>query len=160
MTDSEETFICHQTNCISVQAHGLSAQIASKWPKCDIYAKRKPIGNRNLTKDPDTPGTIKVYKRSPNKFVVCMLGQYGMGKPFSYNNIGGKLYEKDSSRDRLYYFKLCIRHLEHLATIDPIATFALPFKIGCGLAGGNWTKYKKVLEDSSISDKLTVYQFE
>jgi hypothetical protein len=34
----------------------------------------------------------------------------------------------------------------------------MPYKIGCGLAGGNWEIYKKMLEECST--KIVLYSIE
>ena len=48
--------ICYQVNCLTVKASGLSANIASKYPLADVYAKRTSIGTRNLATK-ETRGT-------------------------------------------------------------------------------------------------------
>jgi hypothetical protein len=52
---------------------------------------------------------------------------------------------------RLEWFVKCIGLIEDMA--DGIDDFkvAVPYGIGCGLAGGNWRAYKRVLTASSVS---------
>ena len=40
--------IVHQVNCLCIKAHGLSQQIADKFPWADIYSSRQEHGNKNL----------------------------------------------------------------------------------------------------------------
>ena len=57
-----DSIICQQLNCLCVRAHGLSADIAKKYPYSNVYAERKAIGTRNLCipEDAGVPGNIEV----------------------------------------------------------------------------------------------------
>ena len=75
--------IVHQVNCLCIKAHGLSKQIAERFPWGDIYSTRRGEGNRNLAvrEDRGIPGTIKLLK-SPEPLqpdVVCFLSQWDYG---------------------------------------------------------------------------------
>ena len=56
--------IVHQCNCLTVKAHGLSAQIARKYPWGDVYRYRRRQGFRNLAvpEDRKEPGTIQIIR--------------------------------------------------------------------------------------------------
>jgi O-acetyl-ADP-ribose deacetylase (regulator of RNase III) len=138
---SDADFIAHQCNCVTTQSKGLSSLIFSQFPSADIYATR--------TK-PDKLGTIIVCGNGQdNRYVINMLAQYYPGKP---------RYGRDSAERRLAAFQQC---LSHIAQIPSIAgkSVAFPFGIGCGLAGGDWEKYEKVLSDWSCSVKDTITVF-
>tara|TARA_B110000908_G_C10216087_1_gene432885 strand:- start:50 stop:262 length:213 start_codon:yes stop_codon:yes gene_type:complete len=51
--------------------------------------------------------------------------------------------------DRLRYFEECLDGLVEFfgEESSEYPTIAVPFKIGCGLAGGNWSKYLELLND-------------
>lgn len=126
--DAPEQYIAQQCNCVGKSARGLSAQIAARYPEADVYKMRST---------PSTPGTIQVCGR-----VICMFSQYGMGRPGAY---GQRL--PDTYQLRLQWFKQC---LEHIAALNP-ASVAIPYGIGCGLAGGNWSEYNSAIYDWSIA---------
>jgi O-acetyl-ADP-ribose deacetylase (regulator of RNase III) len=54
--------IIHQVNCLCVKAHGLSKQIAEKYPWGDIYSTRRAEGKTNLAvfEDRGIPGTTEI----------------------------------------------------------------------------------------------------
>lgn len=138
LLNATEDYICQQCNCISVRPHGLSQQIALKYPHVDPYSSRRPLGNRNLAvpEDRPVPGSIHVYGSDQVRKVICMFAQYGMGKPGAYGNT-----EPDSHTDRLRWFIQC---LGQITMVRP-KSIALPWMIGCGLAGGDWSVYHNIL---------------
>lgn len=144
--DSTEDYICQQNNCISVKPHGLSSKLPT-----NPYESRRAIGNRNLAvpEDRGIPGTVELLE--PN--IICMYAQYGMGKPFRYNNSKKELCDHDTFEQRLEWFKECLDKLDAFT-----GTFAMPFGIGCGLAGGDWGKYCDALEKSSVADRIVLYK--
>ena len=136
LLNAKEQYICQQTNCISVNAHGLSETIRVKLG-VDPYSLRRALNGRNhaIAEDCDVPGTIKVFKN-----VICMLAQYGMGKPYKYGN-----KVEDSFEKRLLWFKTCLFEISKLKP----SSVAFPYNIGCGLAGGNWEDYLAALNHFS-----------
>lgn len=115
-----EDFLVHQTNCVTPKAKGLSSHIFSRFPEADVYASRVKR---------DLPGTIVVRGK-----VINLMGQYYPGTP---------KWKNDRSEDRRRYF---MRGLEAIAALDGISSLAIPWQIGCGLAGGDWKEYKEILE--------------
>lgn len=134
---SGEKYIAHQCNCISIGSRGLAKSIPDKWRYADVYTQRKQHSK---------PGTIILT--SPEEeyapHVICMFAQFQPGKPNIYN---------DSSQHRLSWFKACLEEINKL-NID---TIAMPYNIGCGLAGGNWEDYLKLLEETPIKIRLYKY---
>lgn len=49
----------------------------------------------------------------------------------------------DSRADRIRYFQ---SGLDEIAKLKP-TSLAFPYMIGCGLAGGDWPTYRKMLEE-------------
>ena len=141
-----ETFLCQQCNCVAVKPHGLSATL-----RPNPYTRRRAISGRNcaVIEDRPKPGTIEILDGR----VLCMYAQYGMGAPFSFNNRDGVLFSGDTSVQRAVWFAKCLDRMHDLE-----GTFAMPYKIGCGLAGGNWDTYLRLLESSEIADRITLYR--
>jgi O-acetyl-ADP-ribose deacetylase (regulator of RNase III) len=130
LLDAGEDYIVQQCNCLSSTCHGLSRYIADRLPHADVYAKLPPSER--------VPGTIAVMgdRQNEERPVVCAFSQFGMGKPGSYNNVAFRLGE-DSYRSRHDWFRSCLSHIGK--DLRP-RSVAFPFKIGCGLAGGDWEK--------------------
>lgn len=126
---SNEDFIVHQTNCVTKYAKGLSKVIFFKYPESDVYTPRR------ISNSKDTPGKIKVCGK-----IINLFGQLYPGRP---------KYPNDSTQLRQQWFQTC---LEEISDIDGISSVAFPYKIGCGLAGGNWTNYLNMINDWAHSN--------
>lgn len=144
--------IVHQVNCLCVKAHGLSQKIALKYPWADIYATRQRDGDRNLAvvEDRGTPGTITVFK-SPKLFypdVVCFLSQWDFGTvERQYRKIPPY---RDTRENRQKWFYQCLQQLKALH----VKTVGIPYQIGCGLGGGDWTTYFEIIKHFAEESKI------
>jgi len=137
-------YIAHQCNCLTIRSHGLSKYIADNYPWADIYKSRKAIGRRNcaIEKNRDIPGTVKIiHSQNNTKAVICMFGQWAPSVPQKYKSYPN--YEIDTYDNRAKWFEQCLNQMKTIKT----KSIAFPWKIGCGLAGGDWNLYKKLLED-------------
>ncbi len=134
--DATEDAIIQQCNCVARKPHGLSQQIAQRFPHCRVYSN-------NTQK---TPGTIEVYHGNPT--IICLLAQYGMGKPHDYGQ-----REPDSYKLRLRWFQDALDEINP----DEYSSVAIPYKIGCGLAGGNWNEYLPIIEEFDKKIPVTLY---
>ncbi|CAC5368610.1 unnamed protein product [Mytilus coruscus] len=129
----EEVANCWKLKQKGLRSHGLSRQIAEKYPWADIYSTRKAENCRNLAilEDRGIPGTIRVFK-SPqdlNPDIVCFLSQWDFGTVNQdYRHIPPY---KDTRDNRLHWFCQC---LEQLTTLN-ISSAEIPHNIGCGLGG-------------------------
>jgi len=125
LLDATEDFKCHQCNCVTTKSKGLSSSIFSKYPNTNTYK------NHNLHKS--IPGTIDVFLDCG---VINLYAQYLPGKAV--------IKEKEL---RLWWFELCLQAIiDHL---PPDKSYAFPYGIGCGLAGGRWEDYFKLIEQFS-----------
>lgn len=145
--ESKEKCIVHQCNCITEKSLGLSAQVFKAFPWANIYAERK---SRSI------PGTIDVREKD-GKIIVNLFGQLYPGKPTSY----------ESKEMRLKWFKngldLLSSYIKNSRVTSPnhINSVAFPYKIGCGLAGGDWKKYVNFIEifaKENPSLQVTLYK--
>lgn len=155
LVEATEDYIMHQCNCISVRPHGLSKTIASSLgSEYDVYARRRPIGRRNccIEADRPEPGTALILRDR----VICLFGQYGMGRPFSSNNRNRDLHPGDTHAQREAWFASAL--VDAARQIPETATVAAPYGIGCGLAQGRWSTYERLLLESPLADRLTLYR--
>lgn len=133
---ADEDYIVQQCCCTAVRGAGLSKAIATRFPDANPYANRRPIkkgGNTALPEDRTTPGTALILGK---RKIACLFAQYAQGKP-------GTNEVPDSATDRLNYFEQALNDL--ISKIPESSSLAIPYKIGCGLAGGDWSAYKRVL---------------
>jgi len=141
LLNATETYICHQCNCVSTgSAAGLARVIFDRLPYADIYKDRDGM---------DMPGTIVVAKGT--KSIINILGQfYPGGISYEYSELDGR-----EARKR--YFKLA---LWEMAKTLPGSSFAFPWRVGCGIAGGDWGEYIGILKsfESYIDGDVAIYR--
>jgi O-acetyl-ADP-ribose deacetylase (regulator of RNase III) len=148
---AKERYIAHQTNCVTRFPHGLSEKIFAKYPNSDCYRKRRPIPgsigkNCCRVEDQAVPGSIEICHNGDNNHIVINLfGQYLPGKSGKYTHCYRSDYP-DSYSDRQRYFQQTLHAIETNPEIN--GPVAMPYLIGCGLAGGNWNDYRQMLEQS------------
>jgi O-acetyl-ADP-ribose deacetylase (regulator of RNase III) len=127
LLNSKTTYIAHQCNCVSTLSSGLAQSIFCKYPYANTYTTKR------------TPGTISVHRN-----VINMYAQIYPGK---------SKYPNDTPDLRIQYFKSCLNEISKLKG----ESIAFPYNIGCGLAGGDWQKYKQLIYEFSKNTTLKVY---
>ena len=117
--DIEQGIIAHQVNCQRVAGAGLAFQIAKKYP--EWYKHFKDV-NPYL-------GLTDIYNVNSKLKIASLYAQeeYGYGKRFT----------------NYFAFGLCLEKLRDMIA-NNIVYF--PYKIGCGLGGGDWIIVKKIIE--------------
>ena len=151
MLQCASRWMVHQGNCLTTKPHGLSASIASKWPFANVYGeRRKQVGANNLAVDEDwgIPGTVDIRGGGDGcenvPIVVMLLAQLAPGKPGAYYS-SVVPPDRDTSDARLEWFRMALDAFgEHIAEEEGDVSF--PYGIGCGLAGGDWTQYRSVID--------------
>lgn len=137
---ASEKYIAHQCNCVTAGAAFLAKSIFDKFSYADVYSLRK---------EHSTPGTIEIRGNGVDeRYVIAMFAQYYPGFPKS---------EKDSKDARINYFISCLKEISKIENLESIA---FPFRIGCGAAGGDWSKYLEILSDFSKDKNVVLYKVE
>jgi hypothetical protein len=134
LLNATEDYICHQCNCKGV-AGGLAATMFEEHP----YAA--PTGG--------VEGTVQIHHPDNGPAIVNMFAQSNPGPP-------SKPGDGDSAASRLYWFKLC---LNQMFRADADASYAFPYKVGCGIGGGDWGSYIDVIRrfETFIKGDVTLY---
>jgi O-acetyl-ADP-ribose deacetylase (regulator of RNase III) len=152
--DAKETYICHQCNCVTKTSYGLSKSISNKYIWADLYKTRSK--NKQNLQHSDEPGTIIEFQHptDSNKFhkVICFMSQIGPGKPNAYKKLYLNTYN-DTYENRKKWFQDCLYILDE----NNYETVAIPYGMGCGLAGGKWDEYIKMLQECRT--KIVLYKF-
>jgi O-acetyl-ADP-ribose deacetylase (regulator of RNase III) len=133
--DIKEGIIVHQVNKQGVMGKGLALSIKTKYPQVEIDYKSQ-VGNLEM-------GDI-ITTRIESLVIVSLIGQN------TYGNTGIHTDYKALSKG--------------LGLVNEIAQelnlkVYIPYKIGCGLGGGNWNTVKTLINyqiPSSIICKLGV----
>jgi len=132
LLESNAEIICHQCNCLTKKALGLAKAIFDKYPYADAYT----------TKQKRVVGTVLLCgDGKEQRYVANMYGQYYPGK---------RGYGK---KKRLEWFRSCLYTLKEING----KSYAFPYGIGCGLAGGDWKEYKSAIDKFARDIKGEVY---
>lgn len=144
-------YIVQQCNCLTVKPHGLSQSIETRYPGTCSYATRRRVGKRNLAvvEDRQRPGTIRIVKPCslhPAPRIVSLFAQWRPGRVAGrFHAIYPESAIRETESQRHIWFKQCLVAMgSKLRAVH--ATVAFPFGIGCGKAGGNWHRYRAMIE--------------
>lgn len=171
-------YIFQQCNCVTLKPQGLARDLEVAFPGTCPYAYRKPAVTESghfshNVASADTravPGTVFILSKENGPNVVNMFAQYAPGKPWNkwqpLLDIDGEIVIPDQSSDREKYFQNCLDAMfDFFEFTEEKIEIAVPYKIGCGLAGGNWPTYEKMLQNfeskmirAGINLEMTLYQ--
>jgi len=160
LLDVKEGYILHQTNCVTLYPKGLAEDIEKKFPGTCPYRFRKGVRVAR-EEDRSVPGTVFIIGAKEGPIILNLFGQYGPGK----NCYPG---HEDTPTHREKYFADGLEALvDYFEGTEENIKIAVPYKIGCGLAGGKWGDYRDMLEsfenkmkEAGINTELTVYIFQ
>jgi hypothetical protein len=120
-------YLVHQCNCISHGSpKGLAASMFQTHPQANVYEQRGQ-GTRFY----DRPGSISRHGQ-----VINLFGQWYPGKANHGN---------DSADKRFEWFKQGLEAIGQDLPQNRELQIAFPERIGCGLAGGDWERYREQL---------------
>lgn len=140
--------ICHQVNCIGVMGAGIAAQIKHKWKNVfEQYASICHIPQHSE----DLLGDCQIIKvEDPNiSYVANLFGQNLVGR----NGVMTNYQALEEAMQSVVEFVL--------QEYPNGCTVGFPYKIGCGIAGGNWeiviSIIEKVFQNTNINVKIVKY---
>lgn len=125
--------IIQQVNCVGVMGAGLAKQIRLRFP--GVYDQYKAYcGHHNGARA--LLGEIQVVVNGEGEpLVVNLFAQVQFGRDRRYTDYDA--------------FRTCCKKLaKTLETLDENAVVAIPYGIGCGLAGGDWGIISGILHDT------------
>ena len=164
----KDGYILQQCNCITVYPYGLSADLEKTFPGTCPYSRRNPkIQHTNVarTQDRSVPGTLAIMQNSTGPAIISIFGQYCPGGPGNASYLATEAGVDDSQEAREKYFAEALNGLhDYFWGTKEYIKIAVPFKIGCGLAKGNWQNYEKMLlqfeekmKNSGINLEMNIY---
>lgn len=147
-----DRMLVHQLNCASFgPAGGIARAIFDLYPYSNVYTRR------GVLRRFDNPAHVYIdydhrptNPQNPGPIVVGLLAQVFPGLPQKISKKGGL---DDTEERRVEYFKECLRILSMNIKRGLVLGFgkgdtvAVPWKIGCGLAGGDWGVYHGLVQD-------------
>lgn len=132
-------YICHQVNCKGVMGAGLALQIRQLYPKLyEEYKNLCSILGINLFGKTST--YIDYNLKSKNYLTTRIINMFAQDG-----------YRKDKVQTNYEAFESCVREVIELADGNNYDIFyspviAFPYKIGCGLAGGDWNIVEDIIK--------------
>ncbi len=139
---AQEKYLCHQCNCSTRRSAHLAKAVFDRFPYADDYARRGPF---------DDPGTIRVHGDGGEKRYVVNL--------FAQRYPGRSLYPNDDAPHRRKWLECCLDELAKLPGVRE-GGVAMPYLIGCGVAGGNWKDYERVIRGFSDENRVPVVLYD
>lgn len=145
ITETELKYIAHGVNCQNTMGSGVAKALFTKWPEVKSeyhkYCLDKPpkylLGKSHI-----------VGKTHDNKYIFNLFTQ----ENFGYD--GNKYVNYSAVVDGFKFILECAED----SRIGEITKLAIP-KIGCGLAGGNWTFMEQLINDT-ISDRIEIWVYD
>ena len=137
LLESPVHIIAHQVNCLGIMGGGIALQIKKKWPK--VFEEYKEfIEDWEYCNGGELPlGHCYTTDVSKERTVVNIFGQ---------NGIGGMATDYDAVKRafvELHEYLISDR----LYKVDSQIPVGIPYKMGCGLGGGDWDIYRKMLQE-------------
>lgn len=128
--DSTAQVVAHQTNCKGVMGAGVALAIRKRYPEImpEYTNACKVLGSKIL-------GTCQILRTNDGRYIANLFGQNGFG-------YGGFGHGRNTDYRAL---KVALVSLVKHLTINGISAVAMPYKLGCGLAGGDWEVVSKLL---------------
>lgn len=131
VTDDRPTIVCHQVNCKGVMGSGLAKQVRAKLPGVyEVYKEKCDAGFAHL-------GQVQVCSAilTSGYLVANVFGQWGYGTEKRHTD-----YE--ALRNAFTY----------LAEAYSQYAIRIPYKMGCGLGGGDWEIVESIIKET-LCDK-------
>lgn len=120
--------IIQQVNCKGVMGKGLADQIATKHP----FVKKQYLNFCNGKRPDELLGNCLLCSSNGSlRRVICNFSQldYGYGQTFT---------DYDAVRE-------CFKTIAEYCN-PKVDILAIPYRYGCGLGGGNWSKIGTIIE--------------
>jgi O-acetyl-ADP-ribose deacetylase (regulator of RNase III) len=142
--NASENIICQQVNCKGVMNAGIAKQIRDKYPNIYIEYQRYCLSH---PKD-KLLGKVFIYPIDyTSKYICCIFGQDNFGRTpntvyTSYKALreGFQTIKNEARKNNL--------------------TIAIPYGIGCGLAGGSWNMVYTIIKNIFDDYDAMIYRLE
>ena len=137
--DATENIICHQVNCFG-GAGGLAFDMFERYPEAaDEYYKSIDT-YRGATNTIDLLGKAQIVKCSDGRYVANVFGQYYPGMDY-----------------RPEMLSVALSIVAEFAK-DNKLTVAVPYKLSCGICGGDWDEVSRIIEEEFNGVECVIYK--
>lgn len=138
---SGEDIQAHQTNCLGIMGAGIAMHIKRMYP--EVFTSYQNLCTEK-GKERTLLGTCQIVKtNTENIHIANLFGQHGIGK-------GAMQTEYPALKEAL-------STLKEEAKKNNLSV-GLPYQLGSGLAGGEWSVVKKMIEEIFNDYPVTIYK--
>lgn len=135
-----EDIICHQVNTFGVMGSGIALQIKKLYPSVftayNMFCKR--YGDTELL------GCVLPEMATKHRCIMNMFSQVGIGQDVRTDYVA---------------MRECFEEVKRYA-IQNNKTVAIPYKIGCGLARGDWKIVIQIIKEVFSDFEVVLYKLE
>ena len=137
----KEDIIVHQTNCQGVMGSGIALQVKQKYP--EVFNGYYHFCKTNQLKD--ILGTSLICEANDGKYIANLFGQENFGAGFQTD------YDA---------FRKALKEIHDFAKERNLSV-AIPYKIGCCRAGGDWNIVFDIINEIFYdSVPMEIYKYE
>lgn len=138
LLQSNLPLIAHQTNCLGVMGAGIAKSIKNKWStQYTNFCKLLKYSKELLGKC-----QVCITGDEPINLVANLFGEYSFTESVApYEN-------------RHTDFKKALLNLKDFCENNEITELGIPYKLGCGLAGGDWDGVQELFANDTT---MTLY---
>lgn len=137
---SRAMYICHQVNCMGAMGAGVAKQIKALYP--EVYEEYKRVCYEHRRNPAELLGQNLGVRVNDERMIINLFGQLD----YSYSH---------SCTDLNALRTACVSVARY---IPPDVEIAMPYRIGCGLAGGDWGAVLDMLTEVFEHNSLVLYK--
>ena len=138
--DTTAKYICHQVNCKGKMGSGVAKQIRERYPEAYHSYRRRCEIFRNHGQTVNMLGQVLQVATNDGRVICNLFAQNDYG----YN--GACYTDYDAFHDCLMELRKCV---------PAGSAIAMPYRIGCGLGGGDWDIVRGFIT-GILSERYTV----
>ena len=139
LLESNADVILHQVNCKGVMGGGVARQIRNKYPK--VYEEYKSLCATYTNRSEILLGRVESVVVNERQIVVNLFAQNDFGT--------------DKRQTDYEALRQCLKKVNSIYRGNKVA---LPFKIGCGLGGGDWFEVLSIIEEELCDCDVLIYK--
>lgn len=150
LLDADVSYIVHQVNCQGVMGSGIAKQIRDKWPHIyHEYKKFLALSNEKW-KRPALGRPLLVYEDYDNAPNTRIIVNFFSQNHYLPRTICHTDYEA---------FRSCCEELRTIIGSHKEQKIGFPYKIGCGLGGGDWNIIENIIDSVFKDYSVEIYKY-
>lgn len=141
---NRRVYLGHQVNAMGVMGGGIALAIKQKYPYVyDIYRCFCGGKNGGYKEKSEILGQVCYILENDGVTIANLFGQYSYGRTTRYTDYDG--------------LQKALQDLHDKAGSVGKSIVVIPYNIGCGLAGGDWTIVEPMIHDIFSDNSTDLY---